>query len=354
MALSFPASPSVGATSTQNGRQYVYAGNNVWELVATSTDSRWNLFMPPAPTSVNGTLGNAQVALTWTAPTVLSQTPITDYTIQYSSDSGSNWSTFSHSASTATSATVTGLTNGTAYTFRVAGVNGVGTGSYSTASSALTPTANDPYFSSVALLLHMNGTGSTFVDSSGTPKTITAFGNSTQSTSQSKFGGKSAAFGGSSDYLKTTSIALGSGDFVVECWLYLNAISLDYTGIFDGRPSQGNYPTLLLYGSNITWFVNNQFRITGSILSTGQWYHVAVARASGSTRMYVNGTQSGSTYSDSTNYLSGSTPIIGSLFDGPSSYGLNGFIDELRISVGSSRNMTGSSITVPTQAFPDS
>jgi hypothetical protein len=36
MALSFPASPSVGQTATVNGRQYVYVGNNVWELVAST------------------------------------------------------------------------------------------------------------------------------------------------------------------------------------------------------------------------------------------------------------------------------------------------------------------------------
>jgi hypothetical protein len=35
MALSFPASPSVGATSTQNGRQYQWTGY-AWELVAGS------------------------------------------------------------------------------------------------------------------------------------------------------------------------------------------------------------------------------------------------------------------------------------------------------------------------------
>ena len=46
--------------------------------------------------------------------------------------------------STATTRTVTGLTNGTAYQFRVAAVNGIGQGSYSTASSAVTPTAGTP------------------------------------------------------------------------------------------------------------------------------------------------------------------------------------------------------------------
>jgi len=36
MALTLPASPSVGQTASANGRQYVYVGNNVWELVAAS------------------------------------------------------------------------------------------------------------------------------------------------------------------------------------------------------------------------------------------------------------------------------------------------------------------------------
>jgi hypothetical protein len=70
---------------------------------------------------------------------VLSVTPITDYTVQYSTNSGSTWTTFTRSASTATSVTVTGLTNGAAYTFRVAAVNVIETGSYSAASSAVTP-----------------------------------------------------------------------------------------------------------------------------------------------------------------------------------------------------------------------
>jgi hypothetical protein len=97
------------------------------------------LFVPPAPTSLTASGGNAQATLSWTAPTVLAQTPITDYVVQYSSNSGSTWTTFSDGTSTATSATVTGLTNGTAYVFRVAAVNGVGTGAYTSATSSVTP-----------------------------------------------------------------------------------------------------------------------------------------------------------------------------------------------------------------------
>jgi hypothetical protein len=66
---------------------------------------------------------------------------LNDYVIQYSSDSGSNWTTFTDTVSTSTSVTVTGLTNGTAYIFRVAGKNNIGTGTYSTASNSVTPLA---------------------------------------------------------------------------------------------------------------------------------------------------------------------------------------------------------------------
>jgi hypothetical protein len=96
-------------------------------------------FVPPAPTNVTATSGNAQASLSWTAPTVLAQIPITDYTVEFSTNSGSTWTTFTRAASTATSATVTSLTNGTPYVFRVSATNAIGTGNYSAASAAATP-----------------------------------------------------------------------------------------------------------------------------------------------------------------------------------------------------------------------
>jgi hypothetical protein len=99
--------------------------------------------VPGAPTAVIGVGAAASVALSWTVPASNGGAAITDYTVQYAvSPPGTAWNTFSHTASTSTALTVTGLTNGTAYVFRVAAVNSVGTGSYSTASSAVTPTAS--------------------------------------------------------------------------------------------------------------------------------------------------------------------------------------------------------------------
>jgi hypothetical protein len=172
-AAGFPATGASSTlyVSTDASRVYRWSGSVYVELGAAGGSGEdttlRSLFIPAAPTSVTATGGNAQATVSWTAPTVLSQTPITDYTIQYSSNSGSTWTTFTRAASTATSATVTGLTNGTAYTFKVSATNGLGTGSYSSASSAVTPAA------AAAVLTYANkfGTGSHTV--SGT-STITA------------------------------------------------------------------------------------------------------------------------------------------------------------------------------------
>ena len=104
-------------------------------------DARWDYFKPAAPTGVTATATNAQAVVSWTAPAIVVP-PVTDYTVQFSTNNGSTWTTATDTVSTATSATITGLTNGSAHVFRVAGINGIGTGAYSTQSAAVTPTAN--------------------------------------------------------------------------------------------------------------------------------------------------------------------------------------------------------------------
>jgi hypothetical protein len=96
---------------------------------------------PAAPTaSLPSTYGNTTASVSWVAPSN-NGSAITDYVVQYSSDSGGSWTTFADGISTSTSTTVTGLTNGVSYIFRVAAVNGAGTGNYSASSNSVTPLA---------------------------------------------------------------------------------------------------------------------------------------------------------------------------------------------------------------------
>ena len=87
---------------------------------------------PAAPTALAGSASDTQVALSWTAPTSNGGAPITGYRIERSTDSGANWTEVTaNTGTTSTTALVTGLTNGTAYTFRVSARNAAGVGTVS-------------------------------------------------------------------------------------------------------------------------------------------------------------------------------------------------------------------------------
>jgi titin len=93
---------------------------------------------PGAVAAPTGTAGDSQVSLSWT-PGSTGGSAITDYTVWYSS--GGAYTQFDDGVSTATTATVTGLSNGTPYTFKIYAVNASGTGPASAASSPITPLA---------------------------------------------------------------------------------------------------------------------------------------------------------------------------------------------------------------------
>lgn len=102
--------------------------------------------VPGAPTSVTAadTGIDGEALVEWTAPGSNGGSAITDYIVEYSSNSGSSYTVFSDGTSTGASATVTGLTIGTTYIFRVKAVNVIGTGTASTATSNYIPVTHDP------------------------------------------------------------------------------------------------------------------------------------------------------------------------------------------------------------------
>ena len=98
--------------------------------------------VPGAPTSVVAVSGNAQLAVTWTAPVSTGGSAITEYIVKYSSNSGASWTRFFPSSGlpiTTNSCTVTGLTNGTAYVIKVIARNAVGISLPSANSAPFTP-----------------------------------------------------------------------------------------------------------------------------------------------------------------------------------------------------------------------
>lgn len=205
------------------------------------------------------------------------------------------------------------------------------------------------------LLLHCDGANNstTFTDSSASAATVTANGNAKITTAQNKFGGASGVFDGTGDFLRppsSTDFAMSTGAFTIDCWLRLNA-----TGAYQfiWSPTPGSNSGLSVdqstnrLGYNTPGGVNTIVGTTA--LTTGTWYHVALTRSGSSNRLFLNGTQEGSTATDSTDY--GTTavqPYIGIFQDG-ATLALNGWLDEFRVSKGIAR--WTANFTPPTSAY---
>ena len=126
-------------TGLTNGTSYTFKvravnGKGAGSVASVTATPKAPPKAPGAPGSLSAAAGNKQVSLSWSAAAA-NGSAILRY--EYRRDSGS-WSTVSGGAS-ARSRTVTGLTNGTSYTFKVRAVNGVGSGS--SASVTATPKA---------------------------------------------------------------------------------------------------------------------------------------------------------------------------------------------------------------------
>src|SRR5215475_8775498 len=117
-------STSFTNTGLTNGTTYFFvvsAVNSAGESGNSNQASATpQLSLPPAPTNLTATPGNAQVSLNWNASSGASS-----YNVKRSTTSGGPYTTIATGV-TSTSFTNTGLTNGTTYFFVVSAVNSAG------------------------------------------------------------------------------------------------------------------------------------------------------------------------------------------------------------------------------------
>lgn len=201
----------------------------------------------------------------------------------------------------------------------------------SNAFAVSTDTCND---TDTKLMLHLNGTdgSTTFTDDSTTANSVTGQNQAQIDTAQSKFGGASGLFDGSSDWLNVPDNAafdIGTSNFTVDFWVRFNVIQ--FSGFVSSTnasdfmrirfsDSANELQIRLMGGTNFT------FAWTPS---TGQWYHVTIIRTGSTIRAFVDGTQIGTDQTDSANITLGNTFHIAD--DADSGNQLNGWIDEFRI-----------------------
>lgn len=223
---------------------------------------------------------------------------------------------------------------------------------YNVPTSPLTAVAN------TKLLMNFNRAQSNLVaiDSSSNNFTVSRGGNATQGT-HSPFGlvGGSAYFDGTGDFFAvqaSSAMPTGTGDFTIELFAKINAIGSAQM-LFSSQASGAyvNSPDILLTAAGkIQIGFNSTNPILGtSTLVTNTWYHIALCRVSGTTRLFINGAVDGS-YSDTANYVSTpGRPWIGIYAYNGTSYPFNGYITNVRITHGQGRY--SGAFTVPNTPF---
>lgn len=325
----------IDVTGLTNGSSYDFRvvatnenGKGAYSGTYTYTHS------PTAPFQVTGlvvTAGSTKAYLTWTAP-INGGSVITDYLIEYKLTSSGSWSTFSHTASTSTSITVTSLTNGSSYDFRVSAINAVGTGTASSTVS-VTPLSALATYEDATLLAaflpavsggYTSGDGtyvSSVNDLTGKDYNLTQATGGVQPTINTHTinGSTALGFDGLGQYLSPTT------NFTTEM------ISGDFTLfiVFKVDPEGSTKTNALLSTNNATGVLYARYEYSdivgkwgGSsdtsvpVADTSTVYIGVLRRSSTSLSLYVNGVKASTSPITAADLSSGTTISIGRVTGG--------------------------------------
>jgi hypothetical protein len=240
--------------------------------------------------------------------------------------------------------------------------NGVGSNGVAWATSATTlgpQVGSDPDFASVSLLLHMNGSNgsTTFSDSSNNSLVSTAT-SAVVSTAQSRFGGASGSFNGSTAFLTvnpggSSPFNLGTGDFTVELSVFISSGQIQsFPIIFSHGAGATNYGVIadtslatlsFFYGST------RQYVALGGF-AYDTWTNLAISRSGATLSVFKNGVVQ-SSQAVSAQLGDSSAMTVGAEVGG-SQNKFKGYVDEFRVTKGVARYTTN--FTPPAAQFPDS
>ena len=146
---------------------------------------------------------------------------------------------------------------------------------------------------------------------------------------------RSIDFDGNGDYLTiptTSNMEFGTSDYTIDFWFKRNATGemAIYDGTDGGASSTNRRQRIYVGTDGKIAYYDNWAKQSTSVLSVGTWNHVAVTRASGTSRIFINGTLEQSWDSSGNNHKKPDSDLyIGRYVDGSGEF--NGSISNLRM-----------------------
>lgn len=223
-------------------------------------------------------------------------------------------------------------------------------------------TINDPYWSSVKLMLGFDGAdaATTFTAEESSPHALTFLGNAQLDTADKKFGTASLLLDGAGDYVTTPDSAdwdISNQPFTVDVFVKFNSTVTQ--SIFGQWTSTGSLRSWLVErGSNGNLYfylsttgantVTHMFGNPGFV--NGVWYHLRVNFDGTIYRLFVNGNMIASSTTIQTAFNAANVLSIGAKGNGTEPF--NGWIDEVRFTKGVARNSGLTRFKPPIASFP--
>lgn len=254
---------------------------------------------------------------------------------------------------------------GTTYTLRIYGDDVVSPRVYSglTGVDKLYPQADelvdnggssglDPSWAGVNLLMNFNGAdgAATFTDSSSFARTVTRQGGAALSTASYAFGGASLYLDGAGDYLEATIPAPGTSALTIEAWVKVTGrggvAGWSVVSNYNNRAllyiEAGGLPAFGMENAGVSRFIT-----ASASIFDGQWHYLAGVRDGAACRLYVDGILAASSTGTTVN-ITGNAVKIGHIYSAAVDRHLAGYVDDVRITVGTAR-YSGATHQVPTQ-----
>jgi len=222
--------------------------------------------------------------------------------------------------------------------------------------------AKDPYWSNVVLTYPFDGADAfnAFTDLKG--HSTTPVGDAKLSTARYKFGSASLRLDGVEGLIEiaySADLAMGSSDFTIEGWVWLDSDSSG--GRFYGGGEIGGsiwpvlefsvWPTgvhLLLNYANS----NTATTLYGGTVSVSEWHHVAATRWGNTLYLFLDGVQIDTKVWTYSVYNPSGKVCIGGYYNAGSVWAsIKGNIDSVRVTKGVARYTAN--FTPPTEPFPN-